>query len=497
MNDVLRFFLLSLVQVKDVLVELNSLYTCIRDDYSQQERALLNHTLITRIFHCESETCSTNSNLKFIHEQLFIDCLIRMGSSISNKNALINFCRVYYESNPDVLQMINRFQQEYTSENALDWFTRPSFIFRLLNKALCVQNIDLLVLLQFFMHDIGCALGKNHSSNSIRVYRYHWMSKSDIEQLKQSGEKLISMNSFLLASTNRNQSRDLLDVTIVDTDMEKVCLDIETNPTFTNVKAYAPITFKGDSSSNQAILFMIGSIFRRVQISYDHDQICNIRLVQCSFDDAKLAPILTSMKTYLRTSKTDFSQLGDILYELKMYTHAEKYYRRYINQLSDERSDLIISYAKLAKTAQSTNNYQSSVNFYNRCLEMLRRNGSLDYTHIANIHNDVAHVYCQLNQNEQAILAYKKAVDIWEHADRCHHRSIVQCLNNIGSIHRNDKKYHDAIEIYETALKILLEHLKSCDYRDRTTSQEDIDYIDKCQHSIAQDLLQCKQAASI
>ena len=50
--------------------------------------------------------------------------------------------------------MIDEFEEEYSEEYALWWYTRDTFLFRELNKALRFQNIDWLFQFRFFIHDM-------------------------------------------------------------------------------------------------------------------------------------------------------------------------------------------------------------------------------------------------------------------------------------------------------------------------------------------------------
>lgn len=85
-------------------------------------------------------TCDLNG--EFLHLQILIDCLIRMKTSPKDVKELIYLCKN------------NNFKKMYSSEKALWWYTRQSFLYRLLNKALRIQDIDAFYLFRFLIHDI-------------------------------------------------------------------------------------------------------------------------------------------------------------------------------------------------------------------------------------------------------------------------------------------------------------------------------------------------------
>ena len=52
----------------------------------------------------------------------------------------------------------NEFEKDYSSDKALWWYTRESFLYKMLIKALRVQNIDLLFLFRFVINQINLVI---------------------------------------------------------------------------------------------------------------------------------------------------------------------------------------------------------------------------------------------------------------------------------------------------------------------------------------------------
>ncbi|CAF4846905.1 unnamed protein product, partial [Rotaria magnacalcarata] len=66
----------------------------------------------------------------------------------------MELCKRIYHENSSQLKILNEFEHNYLSSNALWWYTFDSFLYQLLNKSLHSINIDLLYLLQFFIHEL-------------------------------------------------------------------------------------------------------------------------------------------------------------------------------------------------------------------------------------------------------------------------------------------------------------------------------------------------------
>ncbi len=52
------------------------------------------------------------------------------------------------------LRILHEFEHTYSFEKPIWWYTRESFLYKILNKVLHTENIDLLFLFRFFIHDI-------------------------------------------------------------------------------------------------------------------------------------------------------------------------------------------------------------------------------------------------------------------------------------------------------------------------------------------------------
>ncbi|CAF0983005.1 unnamed protein product [Didymodactylos carnosus] len=59
-----------------------------------------------------------------------------------------------YRSNSIELRMIEQFRMTYTIDKAAEWYTDDSFIYRLIDKALRTEDIELLYLFRFYIVDL-------------------------------------------------------------------------------------------------------------------------------------------------------------------------------------------------------------------------------------------------------------------------------------------------------------------------------------------------------
>ncbi|UJR11319.1 hypothetical protein I4U23_015500 [Adineta vaga] len=153
----------------------------------------------------------SRESTEFLWFQLFHHIINRLPRNQQSKQQMIEICRQYYHGNTKELKLIDQFEQEYQPEEAIRWYTKDSFVYKLINKALRTEDIELLYVFRFFVGDLSKNLENEHekllSSNEemFTVYRGVHLDKEEFHRLKQNQGQLISTNGYL--STSRNRSK--------------------------------------------------------------------------------------------------------------------------------------------------------------------------------------------------------------------------------------------------------------------------------------------------
>ncbi|CAF3448738.1 unnamed protein product, partial [Rotaria sp. Silwood2] len=90
----------------------------------------------------------------FMYFLLLTDILIGMEHKYESKMDMINECRSYYIDNERILKQIDEFDKTYKSSDAIWWYSRHCFIYERLNRALRLQDIDILFKYRFYLTDL-------------------------------------------------------------------------------------------------------------------------------------------------------------------------------------------------------------------------------------------------------------------------------------------------------------------------------------------------------
>lgn len=439
--------------MKGVCNRLNGLINRVQSDQSRSKSHEADEALSISIFGSSNnqEESTTGLDGRFLSAQLLLARLRIMETTETDKSEFISQCREIYKSNPEKLKIVDDFGKNYVPEHSLWWYTRNAFIYRLLNKVLRIQNIDLLFIFRFYIRDIEKQLSDRRYQSCIRVYRAQFMSKDELNVLRNSIDTSISVNSSLSTSSKYEVASLYSGSSGADDTLEKVLFEIDADPNQVGVKPFADISeiscFKGEDE----ILMMVGSVFRLNKIYIDNDKVWHIEMTLCS--DNVLQTIFDYMKTRYDSKLNRIQLFANVLIDLANFDDAEKYLHRLLKELLSCSEDIPRCLHALGKISCEKGNYISSLNYFDKALEILIESQP-NNCHIAYIHNSIGEVYQNTGDVERALESYKEALKLFRKTFPGDHRSIAWCYNNLGIIYEKQKNYFQAREYFLKALSI-------------------------------------------
>lgn len=382
--------------------------------------------------------------------------MLRIKPTQTDKDKFISHCNETYKDNDTGLAAIEDFSKKYTSDQALHYYTKESFLYRMLNKALQIQNIDLLYLLRFFIIDIQQQLYNNRYTLPLKLYRSQKMTKNQIELLKNSINQFISNNSFLSTVMDRNIALSLLNNE--NNEYETVIFEIDLNPNVT-LQSFAEITQFSNLNKGREFLIMIGSLFRIINVLNDGDRIWTIRLELSPDDSHELQSIFKAMRNEYEIGEKNLLSFANFLADIGKYDHAKTYYKRFLENLSKDDPDIAVCYHGLGNIADDKGDYRSSHRYHQKALELRQINFKSDHPYIASSHNSIGCAYFNQRNYIEALKSYNQAYEILKTIFEENHPDVAMCLNNIACTYERQSNYSDAFEYHEKALKIRQEFL--------------------------------------
>lgn len=445
-----------LLKVKNIYYQLEDLSIQIGADRKRWYK--IGEPLVFSVYNIYNnvEKSSININGNFLYSELLIRLLLQLKSNDENRKEFIDLCKKEYANDENA---INDFEKNYEDEYAVWWYTRDIFLFRKLNKALRLQDIDWLFHFRFFIQDMYKVLKELQDeqrdlTSPVVVYRAQLISSNELVQLKNSIGGLIPFNSFL--STSRSRQYTLF---ALGTDpkpfgqLNPILFEIKADNQINNkIKPYADVSaMSALAAVEQETLFMIGSIFRLESITTE-GYITVFHLSLCSENDHDLIDLFEHMKKEFEINDdSSLLTVGTLLWKSGRFDHAENFYRRMLNEIDAQDSLIPNCYQGLGFVAAAKGDLENALIWQTKVLDYDRKSFPPDDYRIGCDLNTIGNVHWRAENYPLAIESYLKAIKIF---GQHHDRYLSASLNNLGNVYEERGQIDDALKYHRKALDI-------------------------------------------
>ncbi len=235
------------------------------------ERELLNQVHWWTELKCSTQlyTCGNDFHRLTKDSSLFLAYLLVIDGIPfgSTKEDMIRVCRTYYVGNTIENTNIDEFEAEYTKDQAVAWYTRSAFVYKMLKKVLRLFDLNKLYAFSFYIRDLQEQLEKWHQIQlkGFFVYRGLTMSLVNVAQLQANVGNLVAPNGFLSTSRNREIAMKYArkqGILGQDDNFCNVLLEIEIGKDVSPSCIFADVAHVSAFPEEREILFSIGTIFR-------------------------------------------------------------------------------------------------------------------------------------------------------------------------------------------------------------------------------------------
>ena len=216
----------------------------------------------------------------FLWFHVFKHIIIQYPHDENAKKEMLDASREYYRDNLRELERIDQFERTYRSEDAIQWYTKNCFVYRLINKALRTEDIEQLYIFRYFIQDLCAALQLNHQmlitgpdrtgparngrlGEPITVYRGLRLRQAEFDDLINDEEKLISMNGYLSTSVTEEVAQMYAGKPTSTPDKLSVLLEIECDlEKLDDSVLFAYVASQSQFRDEYEVLFDIGATFQ-------------------------------------------------------------------------------------------------------------------------------------------------------------------------------------------------------------------------------------------
>ncbi|CAF4042379.1 unnamed protein product [Rotaria sp. Silwood2] len=363
----------------------------------------------------------TKESAAFMWYHVILKVLRLMAKHGNAKTEMIAECRASYYNDPVEQNKINDFEQSYDPMRACWWYTRDSFVYRLLNKALRTQNTEIIFKFRFFINDLYNQLEQlynqylnTHSSiiahHHITVYRGQRLGIREVDLFKTNVNELISMNSFLSATANQAVAKvfaDTSDQLNEPSPLQSVLFIIDISNMSKEMTPFAYIQNYAACPDEEEVLFSIGAIFK-VQSVEEHSNMWHVRL-QLSKEQKEISQSLSDHMMKQIGSQPNPLSFGWFLFRMNKFDEAERYAKYMFTQLPPNDKGTGDANNLLGLIYKATHKLEQSVECYEKSLEIYSQLNCHDSPQVIATHCSLGLAYLELGDSRSAEEQQEKA----------------------------------------------------------------------------------------
>ena len=396
----------------------------------------------------------------FMYSQILKETIIEIDYKEKSKEDFVSFCREQYLNNDYPVDVVNQFDRDYKVHSPIWWYTKEPFIYATLNQALRKQDIEIIMKMGFFLQDLHRQIEQIYSETHLTIkmilYRGQGMASMEFEKLKLSKGGLLSFNSFLSTSVDRQVSFQYASSAQQDPDLVGTLFQMKVDPKVSSVP-FAELNNIGFYSDlEKEILFSMHSVFRIGDIMQIEDRLWQINLILTGNDD----PQLTNLKKYLRYEISDHSgwvKMAGLMFKMGKFEKAIELYDALLDAvMNDDQSELAASLPVVlinnAATHVSLGNYSTALKYYETTLTLMENSLLPNDPLLVTIYNNLGTAHRLSDDFPPAIAYYEKAMDIVQKFLPNDRAKLATTYQNMGDMHQQLGQYSTALTYHEKAL---------------------------------------------
>jgi tetratricopeptide (TPR) repeat protein len=343
------------------------------------------------------------------------------------------------------------------------WYSRDSFIYSMLNRALRTQDIEVILKMGFFIQELHKHIQQLHSeidkSKPLTVYRGQGMLPEDFQRLQSSKGGLLSFNNFLSTTTNKSVSWEFVRLAQDNPEQIPVLFIMKINPKMSSTP-FASLDEESYFKNENEILFSMHTVFRIDDIKQKPEHVWEVYLTLTSDHDQQLTKLGDFIRNEIK-GDTGWHRLASLLTKMGEYDRSLDIYQILIKQITknDDSDQLSHLHHQLGYIYKQKGDLTEALNHYQQSLDIQSKYYSSDDQHLTPTYSNIGEIYRLKRDLKRALEYFERALDIEQKSSQPDQLKIASYYNNIGMIASEQGKHAKALENYQNTLKIKLQQL--------------------------------------
>ena len=435
-------------------------------------RAIEKQAAIFAIYDAKKQ--KSNRNLtrdsgSFVWLQLTKAAVQRLSANMHNekdldlaKGEMLSKCREYYRGNVKEMKNIDEFERTYKPSDAISWYTRDSFVYKLINKALRTEDVQALYLYRYYIVDLCTCLAENYEilrdyytlTPTLKLYRGMKQPREEVQRLQDSKEQLISTNAFFSASRNRKVAEAYAGAgseQLVANDLESIIFEI--NVDFQSNKAcFADVSFYSPFPDEEEILFDFATVFEIKSMLFDPTISSWICVMITTDKGNAIAKDYIELQTDQMNKGDVVILLGNILYDMGEFKKSKDYYQNLKDRLPADDPDVLFG---LGRAHGGLNEFKEALPYFYRASNIYLSVEPSDLVNAAKAATYAGNTHRFLCEYDQALSCYTNALNLFERAEMTETLLAAKAFTGLGWLYYYLGKDQHSFQYFQQALSIV------------------------------------------
>lgn len=428
----------------------------------------------------------------FMYAQFLKEILLAFEATEESKQEMINFCRSVYSDNSAELCVINEFATDYVKEKAVRWYSRSCFLYRLLNKALRVQDTDVLYKLRYYVRHLHEALDQQYGQWRIEqpviklltVYRGLNMGLDEFEKLKNKAGGFLLVTSFM--STTMDKDVALVFTGTNTAEKTRVLLEIKVD-IGSCITPFVDIHEQSYFPTEAEWLFSMGTVFRVISVVMNDTGLWIVKVELTTEENPELKALSAHIRKDIMVPNPLISLLN-LMVTMGNYEKAISFCLSILqrSRVTENFRELGHLYKSLGYCCDKTGDKSNAICFYETALETFLQHLSETDPTLSDIYTKLSDVYRSTGEYGKVLDFAIKALNIALANAQPDQSAIIASYSSIGQLCRMEKRYEEALDMYGKVLERQM-NLLPADHPDIAQTYNDISQVydsqciwDKC-----------------
>ncbi|CAF1271088.1 unnamed protein product [Adineta ricciae] len=439
-------------EITGIYTTIDALCEQLSKDVTRLDRTLLGFEMMERSKSKDGSNAS-QQEASFMYDQLFRDIVLSVKDE--DMQDMYDFCQTRYHGNSNELSNLKDLKTTYSANTSIYWYTRDSFLYRMLNKALRTHDYDTLYTLRVYIRHLHQQIASEQGSKGIdvkKLYRGQAFEKDDFEQLSKTEKGLFSVSNFLSTTSDREVALGFARENLGNNRKVSTLFEITIEKT-----TAIPVTCVSGLSYyklEKEWLFSMGSVFRVGKLKHSAEGIWIVPLTLTDDYDKRL----TALKEHFKKSMEDSNvclNFGRLMYQIAAWKKSDYFYREAI-QVETSPQRLSVLYNNLGMVKDELDQYDEALRYYSKSLDLKKTEESGSAADDATTYNNIATLYWKMKKMDKAIEYYEKAIEDCNAQGNSNEGLVATLHTNMAGVLNEQGKHEEALERCQEALKINL-----------------------------------------